>query len=289
MYYLILLQDILNMVEEEFSLGLFFVGLMTICLTLFIVFLFFRMLDYLYLSWFNKPAWVHFYLKKRKLTADQNYFLRQNFKFYNRLTNKNKTRFEHRLLCFLDDKEFISRDGFKLDSDKELLISATAVMLTFGMRKYMLPILGKIIVYPEEFYSTINEQYHKGEFNPKFKALVLSWKDFEKGYRIDDDNLNLGIHEFTHAIHLNSIQRGDTASVIFSDGFSELISLLRKDLKVGKLQDSGFIRDYAFTNEFEFLAVVVENFIESPLEFKSQFPKLYKKIQQMFNFRFAGY
>jgi Mlc titration factor MtfA (ptsG expression regulator) len=277
------------MIEEESNIILFFIGLMTMCLALFIVFLFFRMLDFLYLSWFRKPAWVHFYFKKKKLLADQKYVLIQNFEFYSRLSNKDKARFEHRLIRFLSDKKFISREGFVLDDDKKLIISATAIMLTFGMRKYMLPILDKIIVYPAQFYSTINEQYHKGEFNPKLKALVLSWKDFEDGYRIDDDNLNLGIHEFTHAIHLNSMRRGDTASVVFSDGFSELISLLRKDLEVGKLQNSGFIRDYAFTNEFEFLAVVVENFIESPVEFRRQFPKLYKKIQQMFNFRFAGY
>ena len=275
--------------EVEFSIVMFFVGLMALCLALFILFLFVKMFDYLYLCMFKRPAWVHFYLKKKKLTANQKYSLRQNFKFYNQLTDINKRRFEHRLMCFLDDKEFVSRGGFQFTEDKKLLISATAIMLTFGMRKYLLPILQKIIVYPGEFYSTTNEQYHKGEFNPKYKALVLSWEDFERGYRIENDNLNLGIHELTHAIHLNSLRRGDTASVVFSDGFSELVSLLREDFKMGKIKDSGFIRDYAFTNEFEFLAVVVENFIESPLEFKSQFPKLYKKIQQMFNFRFAGY
>jgi Mlc titration factor MtfA (ptsG expression regulator) len=277
------------MVEEDPEVIMFFVILMTVCFMLAILFLIFKMLDLLYLNLFKRPVWVHFYFRKKKLDSHQHSLLKQDFKFYSRLSNKNKKRFEHRLCRFMKSKEFISRDGFVLDEDKRLLISATAVMLTFGMREYLIPILEKIIVYPEEFYSTINEQYHKGEFNPMLKALVLSWKDFEQGYRIDDDNLNLGIHEFTHAIHLNSINNYNTASVIFSDGFSELISLLRKDLEVGKLQNSGFIRDYAFTNEFEFLAVVVENFIESPLEFKGQFPKLYKKIQQMFNFRFAGY
>ena len=277
------------MEAQESNVIMFFIGVFTVCLVLFIVYLFFKMLDYLYLSWFKKPAWVHFYLKKKELTVDQQYILRQNFKFYNRLSGKDQKRFEHRLHRFLTNKNFISRDGVELNDVKKVLISATAIMLTFGMRKYLLPIVERIIVYPEKFYSTIDERYHKGEFNPRLKALVLSWKDFEEGFKIDNDNLNLGIHEFTHAIHLNSIRKSDTASVVFSDGFSELISLLRKDLEVGKLQDSGFIRDYAFTNEFEFLAVVVENFIESPNEFKSQFPKLYKKIQQMFNFRFAGY
>jgi hypothetical protein len=46
---------------------------------------------------------------------------------------------------------------------------------------------------------------------------------------------------------------------------------------------------YAFTNQFEFLAVVIESFIETPQEFKLQFPELYFKIRQMLNFNFAGY
>ena len=277
------------MTEEGFGLGMMFAGAIAFGLLLLIVFLFLKMLDTVYISWFKRPAWVHFYLYKKKLSKDQKVILRKNSSFYNRLSSVGKGRFEHRVICFLNDKTFIPRQNFVLNEDKELLIAATAVMLTFGMRKYKLPILEKIIVYPKEFYSTIDERYHKGEFNPRLKALVLSWKDFEEGFKIEDDNLNLGIHEFTHAIHLNSIKRTDTASVVFSDGFSELLRLLRNEDLVEDIKNSGFIRDYAFTNEFEFLAVVVENFIESPSEFKSQFPSLYKKIQQMFNFRFAGY
>jgi len=277
------------MVEEEFSFGMLFAGTITFGLFLLIVFLFLKMLDTVYISWFKRPAWVHFYLYKKKLSEDQKVILRKKLNFYNRLSSVGKRRFEHRLKCFIDDKTFIPRQDFVLGEDKKLLIAGTAVMLTFGMRKFMLPILEKIIVYPEEFYSTIDERYHKGEFNPRLKALVLSWKDFEEGFRVEDDNLNLGIHEFTHAIHLNSIKRSDTASIVFSDGFSELLRLLRNEDLVTEIKKSEFIRDYAFTNEFEFLAVVVENFIESPTEFRSQFPGLYNKIQQMFNFRFAGY
>ena len=41
--------------------------------------------------------------------------------------------------------------------------------------------------------------------------------------------------------------------------------------------------------KFEFLAVIIESFIETPNEFKSQFPKVYFEIRQMLNFNFAGY
>lgn len=289
MYYPILQAIFFIMQDEPTNEAMIFIGIMVISLTLLIFFLCLKMLDFLFLSLFKRPAWVHFYVRKRKLTAQQRATLHHDFKFYNRLSILNKTRFEHRLLCFIDGKDFITRENFNLDEDKKLQIAATAVMLTFGMRNYLLPIVERIIVYPEKFYSTTGERYHKGEFNPALKTLVLSWADFEEGFRIEDNNLNLGIHEFTHAIHLNSLNKADSASVVFANGFSELLRLLRQDTVNLELRNSGFIREYAFTNEFEFLAVVLENFIESPREFKRQFPKMYKKIQQMFNFRFAGY
>ena len=48
-------------------------------------------------------------------------------------------------------------------------------------------------------------------------------------------------------------------------------------------------RAYAFENQFEFISVLIENFIETPLEFRTKFPKIYSKVKQMLNFNFAGY
>lgn len=258
-------------------------------LILLVVYFGLKLIDVFYINMFKRPLWVHFYWSKKSLNKKQRNVLKEKFTFYNKLSDLNKKRFEHRVIRFIEDKEFIARDGLFIDDEKKLLIASTAVMLTFGMRDYLIPIIEKVIVYPNAFYSTINQEDHKGEFNPMLKALVLSWKDFEEGFSIDDDNLNLGIHEFTHAIHINSIKGNDTASVIFSDGFYELQQLLLNESVKNRIMESSYFRDYAFTNKFEFLAVVLENFIESPDDFKGQFPLLYKKIRQMFNFRFAGY
>ena len=119
---------------------------------------------------------------------------------------------------------------------------------------------------------------------------MLSWKDFKKGFAIDNDNLNLGIHEFAHAIHLNSIKERDVSSTIFSDSFKELTTLLSNEEALRKdLIASKYFRDYAYTNQFEFIAVIIETFIETPDEFKSLFPEIYDKTKQMLNFNFAGY
>lgn len=247
-----------------------------------------KTLETFYVHRKKKPYYIHFYPRLRKLSKGKKAILRREFSFYNRLSDKHKLYFEHRLVSFILDKDFVSPSKLKITEEMIVLISATSVMLTFGFRDFYIPLISKIVIYPEAFYSNINKAYHKGEFNPKLKALVLSWKDFQEGYRIDNDNLNLGIHEFTHAIHLNSMKERDVSSAIFNDTFKSLKNLLSDNKQLrDKLITSEYFRGYAYTNKFEFLAVLIENFIETPNEFRASFPSIYAKVEQMLNF--SGY
>ncbi len=51
-----------------------------------------------------------------------------------------------------------------------------------------------------------------------------------------------------------------------------------------QLVDSGFLRDYAYENQFEFVAVLLEYFFESPQEFKTKFPSIFLKVKQIINY-----
>ena len=250
----------------------------------------FKMYEMAYVMRKRKPLYRHGFGRIRKLSESQNRVLHEKFTFFKNLDDKEKKFFEHRVASFIKDKTFIGREGLIVTDEIHVLISATAVMLTFGFRDYYIGLLTKIFIYPDKFYSNFNGEYHKGEFNPKLQALVLSWKDFEEGYDIANDNLNLGIHEFAHAIHLNSMKERDVSSTLFADSFRELTDLL-SDEKVlrEKLIASEYFREYAYTNQYEFIAVIIETFIETPGEFRSQFPKVYAKTKQMLNFNFAGY
>ena len=237
----------------------------------------------------KKPYFVHFYTFLRRLSPQQNDILKNHFIFFNKLSEKDKTFFEHRVASFINDKDFIGR-GIQITGEMKILLASTAVMLTFGFRDFYIGLIQKIVVYPDKFYSKTNKNYHKGEFNPKLKTLVISWADFKTGYEKPKDNINLGIHEFVHAIHLNSLNERDISSTIFTDTFEELTELLAKNhLLRDELTQSHYLRNYAFTNQFEFLAVTIETFIESPQDLKLQFPEVYYKIRQMLNFDFAGY
>jgi len=249
-----------------------------------------KMIELGYVMRRKRPFFIHIPFFLRKLDNGKKSILKQKFRFYNKLTQKHRRIFEHRVASFIKDKDFIGREGLEITEEMKVLVSATAIMLTFGFRDFYIGLLDRIFIYPGEFYSMAREEYHKGEFNPKLRTLVLSWKDFRKGFENYHDNINLGIHEFAHAIHLNSMKERDISSTIFSDSFKELTDLLASKEPLRKaLISSKYFRDYAFTNQFEFLAVVIETFIESPDELKSQFPEVYSKTRQMLNFDFAGY
>ena len=276
---------------EEYStqtrifLAIFFVAFATI-----FIYYGIRTIEIAYVMRKKKPLFIHKYLFLRRLTQKQRFILKQRFSFYNKLTKLQQRYFRHRVASFIKDKDFIVRDGLVMTDEIKVLISATAVMLTFGFRNFYIGLISKIFIYPSSFLSITNQNYHKGAFNPRLKAIVLSWEDFKEGYEISDDNLNLGIHEFTHAIHLNSRKEHDVSSNIFQDSFNELISLLTSNDELKqKLITSKYFRKYAYSNQYEFIAVIIETFIETPQEFKSQFPLIYNKIKEMLNFHFAGY
>lgn len=233
----------------------------------------------------------HFYISKKTLSKEQNSILRRQLNFYNRLSEKHKSHFQHRVHQIIKKTEFIGKD-IGVTEDMKVIIAATLVKLTFGLRDYKIKSVERIIFYPEAFYSQTNKAQHKGEFNLGYKALVFSWKDVLHGYEVEDDNLNLAVHEFTHAIHFYymGVRRRSTSAAIFLNSYVELINLLDGDVALkAKLVKSKFLRDYAFTNQFEFLSVVIETFIESPEDFKQQFPRIYNKVRTMLGFNFSGY
>lgn len=245
-----------------------------------------------YVEYINKKLFYnHLYLSKKRLNKRQQSILRKEFSFYRKLNTKYQEYFEHRMARVIKRLEFIGKD-IEITEEMKVVIAATQVKLTFGLRDYLIKSVDRIIIYPAEFYSQTNKTYHKGEFNLGYKALVFSWDDVLHGYHIEDDNLNLAVHEFTHAIHFYymRVRRFSTSAAIFLDAYVELTNMLDKNAKLkSDLVSSKFLRDYAFTNQFEFLSVILETFIESPEQFKSQFPSIYEKVKTMLNFNFRGY
>ena len=266
--------------------------LIVLCVIIMVVTLgyFYFLFEQFYVRKYRKPFFRNRAEIKRKLSEEQRTILNNQFTFYKYLSKENQSVFEHRVSKFIDSKVFVGREGLEITNEVLVLVSATAIMLTFGFRNYLIELVNTIVIYPNAFYSSTNKEFHKGEFNPQYETLVLSWKDFKQGYDIANDNLNLGVHEFAHAIHLSCIKHKGINTIMFNESFMELADYLSENEIIKEaLINSKYFRDYAYTNQFEFVAVIIENFIETPKQFKFQFPFVYNKVKQMLNFDFAGY
>ncbi|NER12448.1 hypothetical protein GWK08_03270 [Leptobacterium flavescens] len=249
-------------------------------------FLVFSVLEILYARIYNRPLIVNTAVFLKKLPPDELKYVEENNLFYRSLSPRKKRLFEHRLIRFAEHKTFIGMNPIKVSREMELLISGTAVMITFGMRRYRIRSVKKIIVYPSSYYSQINDQYHIGEFNPAMKIIVFSWEDFMKGYLLENDNMNLGIHEFAHALNYSSMRFRDTSSILFSNGIFKMRQLLNREAYRERLKNSSYLREYAYTNIYEFFAVCLEHYVETPEVFKKELPVLYKTLKRMLNYEF---
>ena len=209
--------------------------------------------------------------------------LEKYFDYYKRLSSKDKVNFERRVQTFIDNKEFIPRDLPEVTAEMKALISACAIQLSFGLPPIVLQHFRRIIVYPDNYYSAINRQYHRGEVNPRMGIIVLSWKGFVEGYIDPSDSMNLGLHEMAHALHFeNKIVNGeeDFLEPRLLERWNRLAAREIKKMHSGV---PGFFRQYAASNEMEFFAVAIENFFEKPLGMQEMLPDVYLCLSEMLN------
>ncbi|MFY8066599.1 MAG: zinc-dependent peptidase [Flavobacterium sp.] len=262
-----------------------YIGMLILITPLLSLFLFFSfyVIEIIYLRNYKKPLVVFANVNFYQLQESQKQILSQNFQFYKQLKPKYKRYFEHRIANFINTYEFVGRD-ISVTEEMKVTIAGTAIMLTFGMRDYLNPLFKRIIIFPDIYYSDQTENYHKGEFNPRLESIVFSWKHFKEGIEITNDNLNLGLHEFTHAFHIHSLKNDKATAVLFNESLQNLFKVVSNPQLKEQLITSGFLRDYAYENQFEFVAVLLEYFFESPQEFKSKFPSIFLKVKHMINY-----
>lgn len=211
----------------------------------------------------------------KKMQDEQKKILQENFKFYKGLSLKRQRIFEHRVKRFIDHHEFIGKEDLVITQKMLLLIAGTAIMLSFGFKHYLYALFTTILVYPEDYYSSITHKQHKGETNPAYGVVVFSWEDFKAGLAIENDNIHLGLHEFTHALHFSFEFKKSQEGRRFLTNFQKILYYLKDRSVQRKLIDTGYIRSYAFENQYEFLAVLVEHFFETPEQFKKELPTIF--------------
>jgi hypothetical protein len=120
---------------------------------------------------------------------------------------------------------------------------------------------------------------HQGEANPGKSLIAFSWKRFMEGVRNPHDAVNLGLHEFAHALFLNNI--GGYHNRHFVEAIDEWRVIVANLMEEKAIYD--FFRSYAFNDKMELFAVSVEHFFETPEAFHAHLPQLYDVMCRVLN------
>jgi MtfA peptidase len=204
--------------------------------------------------------------------------LMNNYRFYKLLPDLSRKRFNQRLGQFINEHHFIGR-GVTVSAEMKIIIGAAAIKLSFGLDNFELTGFSKILIYPEEYLSRLTRQYHKGEANP-MGILAFSWKHFKEGIESPNDNLNLGIHEFAHAYFLQQTEMAGEEP-FDDDNFKTLRHHIQRYDVLNDMKKREMFRNYAFSNEMEFFAIMCEHFFETPADFKAETPQLYGLLSKL--------
>jgi MtfA peptidase len=203
------------------------------------------------------------------------------FVYYQRLSLANKAKFERKVTEFVFSKRFIPRNVSEVTTEAKVLIAASAVQLTFGLPNVYLRLFDKILVYPNDYYSSITKRYHKGEVNPRYGIIVLSWQSFIDGYIHPNDSRNLGLHEMAHALRFENLIRSEDYPPFHADLLERFDAFSTRICNDPSFAEQTFFRPYACTDEHEFFSVAVENFFERSAQFKRELPELYEILSKL--------
>lgn len=240
------------------------------------------MLEYGYTQLWGKPFFPHLHWRKYRLAAEHEQILLRHCRFYRLLPEQKQEIFRSRLFRFMAHKNFSALGELKLNEEMKVLISATAIQLTFGLRRYLLHSIRDFYIFPSVYFSQVTGKYHKGEASSQ-GVIVFSWADFQEGHALAHDNRNLGFHEFSHALHIEYEKNSKSLDYNFVNYYELWLELLQDEEYMAELEGKNFLRHYAFSNHVEMFAVVTEHFFENPKELKEELPHMYYLLSKMLN------
>jgi len=201
--------------------------------------------------------------------------------------------------AFLAEKRFEACGGLELDDSMKLIISAQACTLLLGRAKpSFFPALDTILVYPSAFYSQERIDIDNGQWIDEEDAeklgeswhggsLILSWEHVKRDGNMQNDGLNVVLHEFAHQLDEESgfadgapsLDGSNLSYRQWSEVMSREYASLLRDLKRGR---RGPIDEYGASNPAEFFAVVTETFFEKPIQLKRRHPALYDEFLRLY-------
>lgn len=208
------------------------------------------------------------------------YIIGSVFTYFNDLPIPAKWKFVKRTHQFRTQKKF-HFIGLESNEDTAILVSSSAVQVTFGLKNYQLSYFKDIYILADAYHMDNDSELYIGHVAPD--GIYLSWKHFLYGYSYKDDNVNVAVHEMAHALLYNNFfaQYGmDQQFRLNYEKFSTSTGPILADV-IAKRRS--YLRSYAFSNMHEFWAVSVEAFFENPEGLRRNMPDLYDALSHVLN------
>ncbi len=197
--------------------------------------------------------------------------------YYTQLDPKLKLIFILRIQYFLQQKVFIIHDtkGYR---EMPILVSASAVQLTMGLKHFSLPWFQYIQIQPDAYFAKDSSRLLAG--NVAGNSITVAWKYLLDGYKNSNDGSNVGLHEMAHALYYQFIHADEVKKKRFVQCFNAIVEDGIEIFSAGKIPGGLFIDD-AYKNLHEIWAVSIELFFEKPITLQFQYPNLFDTISDL--------
>ena len=186
--------------------------------------------------------------------------------------------------------------GLQLTEEMRVTIAAQASLLLLNMSYPRYSRARRILVYPRSFVPKTVRLHRTGELvSPETLSageawqsgvIVLGWDDVRRGARAPEDGHNVVLHEFAHMLdaedgRFDGMPVLDTGSAVRA--WAGLMSAeFAEHVRKAELGEWTVLDPYGAENRAEFFAVATEAFFETPLQLRSDQPKLYQLLMDYF-------
>jgi Mlc titration factor MtfA (ptsG expression regulator) len=213
--------------------------------------------------------------------------LQSHVAFFRALPDPEKERFRQMVKVFLDEVRITGIET-EVDDTVRVLVAASAAIPVFGFHDWEYHRLGEVLVYPRSFGEEYQTTGSPGEnvlgmvgWGRLRGVMILSKPSLLAGFDNPSTSDNVGIHEFAHLVEREGSEHGLPPEVPWQ-AVKHWVQYVARELSHPS-RNRSYLRDYAYTNDREFFAVLAEYFFKSPGLLKEKDPQLYGMLQEMFH------
>ncbi len=208
------------------------------------------------------------------------YIISSRIQYFNDLPTELKHKFINRVHHYISQKQF-HYIGLEPKDEIPVLTASSAVQVTFGLKSYMMQHFKNIYILADAYRMDNDEELYIGHVAPE--GIYLSWKHFLFGYSDNTDNINVAVHEMSHALLFNNYFAKYGVDKNFRANYEKFSTTTGPILADVITRRKSYLRNYALTNIHEFWAVSVEAFFENPATLKENMPQLYDALCRVLN------